>query len=206
MRLLILFLILGIYTADAQNDPAYVESLTTEHIKKLQEAGAENVFAVFRECMGDMRMFEIGPGKYCSSRDSYVEAVVFYVAGGEQMLTKIDNCGMFNPVQLTEDKIFVHYLLNRETLIEQQLKPYETDIPYTDTKSRTIVYRCHREYRFFDSEQTIVSSYKERQLTNDPEHPNKNYYFNKSHPLVSLDDLIDQRLMELDIQRKLVRQ
>ncbi|MDC7998203.1 hypothetical protein [Gilvibacter sediminis] len=204
-RLLFIGFFLLSVTSFAQNDAQYVEGLLRDYVEGLQADGVTEIFVRAHKCEGNVQRFMLRDGSWCTSNGTYIDTAVVYAKDEQLYLTKIDNCGLFKAVRLEDPKIFAFYKEHEQTLKTERLKDYDTDVPYTDTKSRTAVYNCRWAYVFFTGTETFNSRYDEIQLTNDMEHPNKNYDYNNNHPLVALEAMVDATLKDLESKGKLNR-
>lgn len=198
------FLLLGLNSI-AQNDSRYVEGLAKDYVAELRTQGVDTLFVRAYMCEGSVKRFMLRDGSWCTSNGSYIDAAVLHMKDGEAFITKIDNCGMFKPVQIESSELFDLYTAQEQTLKNEQIKDYETDVEYDEPKSRTEVYNCRWAYVFFEGEEEFKSRYEELQLTNDPEHPNKNYEYNNNHPLVALEGMIQTTIANLETQGKFSR-
>lgn len=207
MRLLFMALaVLFAANVQAQRDKAEVDVFTATVVKLVLGNGAESVFTHSAYCDGNIKMFILTDGSRCSSRGTYYKVGVFYLQDDKPMVTFVDNCGIFEPIQLQDRSVFDYYQQEKETLMLSSIKEYETDVPYDEPKSRTAVYRCHRDFGFYTSNSERKVNYSEYWLTNDPEHPNKNLEYNKTHPLNNMDQMLKPLVEGLEADGKLIRQ
>ncbi|WP_420379496.1 hypothetical protein [Gilvibacter sp.] len=201
-----LLLMSSAYGQRKRGSIAYLDSIAKQQVEILRTQQVDTLFVWARSCEGDVQAFRMKDGKFCSSKDTYIEAAVIYMRGGKPMVTKMDNCGLYKPVALPNKAVIDYYLVNQDELKGSGVKTYEADAVYDTPTARTEVYRCQRNYVFFDDDGEYEFRYKELDLTNDPQYPNKNYTYNNNHPQVKLDALISPLMDQLETQAKFRRQ
>jgi hypothetical protein len=175
----------------AQNDEAYVRSETSKFTESLKKRGIDSFFVNERYCSGSVEMFTLEDGTMCTSKGTYIATYVFWEDEGKAMIKKIDNCGLYYSLPLENNDALKFYNSNMEALKTGVVKPYEVNPETLSPKARTAVYRCFREYHFYNESDISSQKYNLFDLTNDSDSSNLNYDHNHSLIVVSLDGMLD---------------
>jgi hypothetical protein len=178
-------------TGFAQNDEAYVRSETSKFTESLKNRGIDSFFVNERYCSGSVEMFTLEDGTMCTSKGTYVETYVFWEDEGKAMIKKIDNCGLYYSLPLENYDALNFYNNHIEALKTGIVKPYDVNPETLSPKARTAVYRCFREYHFYNDSEVSSQKYNLFDLTNDSDSSNLNYEYNHSLKVVSLDSMLD---------------
>ncbi|MEM7087677.1 MAG: hypothetical protein AAF489_15965 [Bacteroidota bacterium] len=173
-----------------QNDEAYVDDLTKEFTQKLVERNITEFFTVKRYCSGKIEMFQIGKErKMCTSKGTYYKVFVVWKEEDTVHVKKIDNCGLFYSIALTDTDIFDFFSQNRTDLASEKVKQYKS-ASYTGTPElRKQPQPCFRSFSFTEAENTAAVSYNLFDLSNEKD--NLNFEHNNQRKVVMLDAKLD---------------
>ncbi|MAN59894.1 MAG: hypothetical protein CMC08_08695 [Flavobacteriaceae bacterium] len=185
------------YIGFAQRDKAAVMTQVNEFTAKLDQQGIDRYFTTTRYCIGSVEMFRMPDGTRCASQGTYYEVyVVWQERNGTTQLKKVDNCGMFDTISLSDASVFDFFTANVNTLQDEEVKPYQVANPQNSPTLRTEVHPCRRQFSFTDDRNTISKEYRLYDLTNASEQRNLNYNHNTSLKLVTLDQMMDSVLSQ----------
>ena len=186
-----LIIVLCVSFVYSQNDRAATEKMVNEFTIKLEERGINDWFVVNRYCLGTNEMFQMKDGNWCSSKETYYEFHVLWKEGDKTMVKKIDNCGLFMSMPLSDNDLWEFVLANTTDLQKKSVKPYEGENITGQPEARTAIHPCYREFIFSINDEMYDQKFNLYQLTTEEEHPNKNYEFNNQLPVVELNKLMD---------------
>ncbi len=189
----------------AQNDRAYVDSLTTDYALKVKEAGANNVFSMQRFCEGNVQFFKLSDGTTCTSRGTYIESYVVYNHNNKTKIVKIDNCGTYQETSPQDEGLMDYYVGNMQAIQNSNIKPFKTANPNTNPRARTTVYNCHRGFVFYSGTAKKQKEYSLYALANEGDQPNLNYEHNNEQAIVSLEAKLSEQIELLDNARGFIR-
>lgn len=198
--LLLFVLILNTSLNYGQGDKAVMDSVIASYVNTVKEDGATSVFSMKQYCDGEVRMFVLKDGSRCTSKGTYIEAFVFYKKDDVTRISKMDNCGAFAEQTLADNSLMEYYDSNVAAIQNKKVKPFETAMPNEQPKSRTAVYRCHRDFVFYGASGELTSNYSLYQLSNDGDQPNLNYQYNNALEVVSLEAKIQEQLAQIATQ------
>ena len=176
-----------------QNDEAHVKNLTDTFTEKLQERGIANYFTATMYCMGNIQIFTLNDGTRCTSKGTYVETYVFWnETNGTSWIKKIDNCGMYLSVELTDSEILSFAQQNADALESKAVKRFETEnMKNGRPASRTTIYNCMRNYAFGLNGKNFTHEFNTMvflKASGDKEEDrNLNYEYNMVLPVASLN-------------------
>lgn len=202
MKSLIFFL--GLFlsiSCFSQNDEAYVNELTTEFATKLQERGITQFFATKHYCSGTIKMFTID-GKMCTSKETYYEVYIFWQEDGRPLMKKIDNCGLFRTVLLSNDSVFKFVADNLEELKVNEVKEYESSTESDGPESSAPVEPCFSGFTFWNDDDRFEKSFNLFHLTNKFEGDNVNFDYNQSLAIVRLNSKVKAFIAAAGFQRQ----
>jgi len=202
MKTILLFLSFFIAVSSySQNDEAYVTELTNEFTSKLQERGITQFFSTKHYCSGTIEMFMID-GKMCTSKETYYEVYIFWQEDGRPLMKKIDNCGLFRTVLLSNDSIFQFVSNNFEELKENEVKNYEPSNPSDGPELSAPVQPCYRSFTFWNDDESFDKSFNLFHLTNRFEGDNLNFEYNQSLAIVRLNNKAKAFIAAAGFQRQ----
>lgn len=208
MKNLILLFILSLsISAVAQRDEVYVKEATERFVKELQDRGVEQLFTSKRYCLGKTEVFRMPNDSICFSRGTYIESYVVWKEYGRHLIKKIDNCGLFQTVIMSEDDTYSYFEENLEKLKTNEVKPYkvrrESDAPLL----RTAIHSCRRTYTFYDGDEVTALAYNMWDMESNEISENLNFEHNDKLEIAQLDYLMDYSIsnMENDVKYKRMR-
>lgn len=186
-----IYIILMFTSVAAQNDLTATEAMVNEFTEQLEQRGISNWFYVKKYCTGSIEMFKMSDGKMCSSKGTYFEFFVLWQEEDKTMIKKIDNCGLFYSMPLSDNVLWDFVKENRSTFEKQSVKPYESAEITGKPESRTAVHPCNREFLFNLEGAGFDQKFNLFQLTTSDNLPNKNYEFNNNLKLVELHRMLE---------------
>jgi len=202
MKKIIMLLVMSIsIAATSQNDEAYVDALTQEFTQKLSDRGINNYYAAKRYCLGRIEMFEIGD-KFCTSKESYFQVYIVWKEEGKVFIKKIDNCGLFYSLELSNTHLFDFFSTNFETLKNEAVKKYKSATYTGIPELRKNPQPCFRSFLFTENEITFNKSYNLFDISNDSDGANLNYDYNNALKLVLLDAKLEKVLVASEEKMK----
>jgi len=192
-KVLIICTLLMTVGAFAQNDEAYVNDLTQEFTGKLVTRNITQFFTVKHYCSGKIEMFQIGKErKMCSSKGTYYKVFVVWKEEDTVHVKKIDNCGLFYSVALTDTDLFDFFEQNQTDLASEEVLQYKS-ASYTGTPElRKQPQPCFRSLSFTEAGNTSEVSYNLFDLSNEKD--NLNYEHNNGRKAVMLAEKLDSIL------------
>lgn len=195
MKKIPIILVLLVYSLSySQNDLAYVDSLVDDFTAKLEERGINEYFYAKRYCLGQVEMFKMDDGKWCSSSGTYYAVYLFWSEGENYMIKKIDNCGMFFSLRLDDTNIREFYKERLSDLKNNQVKRYHSESWTGEPKQRTKIHSCYREFSFSEGNDNFKHKFALFDLSNDSEGKNVNFDYNKNLTIVQLDKMLDNAI------------
>ncbi|MEZ4779480.1 MAG: hypothetical protein R2786_08895 [Flavobacteriaceae bacterium] len=201
-RLLLLGCLLTMTLSFSQNDEAYVDQLTREFTNKLQEREIPSYMATKHYCSGRIEMFLID-GKMCTTRDTYYEVYIFWEeADGTPFVKKIDNCGLYQSIELPNNEVLYLAFENLSTIENEEVKPYKSETYTGKPELRKEVQPCFRSLSFKSSEDVVTKSFNLFDISNDSDGKNLNYDYNHALSLVIVSNFADETLQKLTFTRQ----
>ena len=185
----------------AQNDKAYVDSLTQEFTQKLSQRGISTYFLNEHYCSGKIEMFQID-GKMCTSKGTYYEVYIVWKEDEKDHIKKIDNCGLHHTSTLSDTSLTNFYESEYPALINDEVKPYRSETYTGEPELRKEVEPCFREFKFVKGSREDHKKFNLFALTNDSDGKNINYTFNQTLKLVSLHNQMEDALASLMFKRQ----
>jgi len=185
-KVLIICMLLLTVGAFGQNDEAYVDTLTQEFTQKLVERNITQFFNVKQYCSGKIEMFQIGKErKMCSSKGTYYKVFIVWKEENSVHVKKIDNCGLFYSISLTDTDLFDFYDENTADLATEEVKQYKSATYTGKPELRKQPQPCFRSFSFTEAGNTSVVSYNLFDLSNEKD--NLNFEHNNERKAVLLD-------------------
>ena len=198
--LIICMLVLTV-VAVAQNDEAYVDSLTKEFTQKLVERDITNYFTVKRYCSGKIEMFQIGKErKMCTSKGTYYKVFVVWKEEQTVHVKKIDNCGLFYSISLIDSNLFDFFVQNKTDLATEEVKQYKSATYTGKPELRKQPQPCFRSFSFTETRNTSEVSYNLFDISNKED--NLNFDDNNQRKVVILDTKLDAILDASEVKMK----
>lgn len=199
MKKIILF-IFGIMTmlSVAQNDKAYVDSLVSDFTNSLNNNAVSDYFYMVKFCDGHMEMFTLKDGKTCMSKGTYYEVYVFWKEENKAMIKKIDNCGMFSSLSLSDGDLFDFAKNNSQQIQEGEVKKYAVKTPENVPKQRSEIHSCKRKFQFNLNSNSFKQEYNLYDLTNGSKYENLNYKSNNNLKIVELEKMTDAVITKME--------
>jgi hypothetical protein len=202
MKTIVFFLSLFIaVSCFSQNDEAYVNQLTNEFATNLQERGITHFFSTKHYCSGTIEMFMID-GEMCTSKETYYEVYIFWQEDGRSLMKKIDNCGLFRTVLLSNDSVFKFVATNLEELKVNEVKEYKSSTESDGPELSAPVEPCFRDFTFWNDEERFEKSFNLFHLTNKFEGDNLNFDYNQSLAIVRLNSKVKAFISAAGFQRQ----
>lgn len=196
MKNICIIIFILIYTLSfSQNDQDYVDNLLNEFITGLEEKGVDNYFSTKRYCNGEIEMFLLRDGTWCSSKSTYYAVYVFWIEGEDHMIIKLDNCGLYSSLKLKDSTIMDIYGEGFEDILANKVRTYDSET-WTGVKLRTEVYPCFRDFTFKNENENSKQKFALFDLTNDSEGRNLNYDYNSQLAIVQLNKMLDTIISE----------
>lgn len=184
----------------AQRDEAYVDSLTTDFTSNLLNRGVTTYVASKRYCKGEIAIFKLGNGTLCSSYGTYFSVYIFWIENGDHRAKKIDNCGLYETLELKEGTVLDFIDRNKEDIQRHPIKPYAINSKLGGPMKSTETYPCSRELHYESAEMKFDQSFDLFDLTNEAMESNENYEYNNSHKAAELEKLLTTVISQLDVK------
>ncbi len=197
-KILLLFFALSIFQTNAQNDKDAVDKLVSEFTQSLVNRGIDEYFYMYKYCNGTTEMFKLKDGSMCVSKGTYYEVFVFWKEENQAMIKKIDNCGMYFSLPLSNSEAIEFVDNNRKQLKEGIVKKYEVANPENVPSKSSKIHPCHRMFQFFNKTNSFGQSYNLYDLTNDSKYKNINFETNNKLKIVALESMIASAISEVN--------
>lgn len=180
----------------SQNDKEYVNALVLEFEESLKNRNIDTFFHTKRYCIGDVKIFKLGDGSICISKETYYEVYFFWQEENSTMIKKIDNCGLYFSLPLNGPQVFNFVSEHLEYLKSDPVKKYAVQNPENVPTAFTQIYSCFRKFNFFTENDSFIQEYNLFSLTNESKQKNLHYEYNNTLKIVALDKLIDSLISE----------
>ncbi len=188
------------FVTTAQNDQAYVEKLTANFTKSLQDRGIHKYFYLNKYCLGTTEMFTLKDGSMCISKGTYYEVYVFWREDNQAMIKKIDNCGLHFSVAMEDNRLFDFLGENADAIEKGEVQPYAVANPENVPTQSTKIHPCYREFAFHKKEKSFGQSYNLYDLTNESKYENINFEANNKLAIVAFEKLISETVTAMSSQ------
>lgn len=206
-KIVALFIIMCAGMSFAQNDEAYVDSMVTQKMAALEMQGNPEYFFRKSYCEGNIQMMILPNGKMCTSKSTYYTTYVFWkVEENAITIQKFDNCGSFNPITISLNKVMIKALKDKKALKTEEVKPFEGEKADKNTFGNMSVKSCHTEYKFIFGNDIFEKSFKEFDLTNNSKYKNIHAKYNQSLQIIKLDHEISKFLRNLEEVGRFIRE
>jgi len=206
-NILFLFVLIFATCSYSQNDEAYVNALVSQKMAELEMQANSEYFFRKDYCEGNIQMFTMPDGKLCTSTSTYYAVYVFWKKDQHAFnFQKFDNCGSFMPITISLKKPLEKLLKNKESLIKENVKPYEGEKVDAAAYGNMSVSNCVKEYKFVLDGATIEKKFKEFDLTNDSKYKNIHFEHNNSLALIEFDKQISEMLQFMEKNGKFFRE
>ncbi len=187
--LLYIFLSIGVL-GYAQNDLNFVTQLTKELNDKLKAKGIDTFFNYKKYCAGEIQIFQI-KGKTCVTTDTYYEVFVVWNEQGVDYIQKVDNCGLYRKVKLSNTELTDFYAKEFAALKDDVVKPYRSETYTGKPELRKEVEPCFQGIEFNKGTQNFQKEFNLFDISNNSDGANKNYAFNQGLKLIELYYMLD---------------
>jgi len=187
--LLCVFFLVGM-AIHAQHDLAFVTGLTKEVNDKLKAKGIDTYFNYKKYCAGEIQIFQIR-GKTCVTTDTYYEVFVVWNENGVDYMQKIDNCGLYRQVKLSNTMLSDFYTKEYASLKDDVVKPYRSETYTGKPELRKEVEPCFHGIEFNKGTQNFDKEFNLFDISNNSDGANKNYDFNQNLKLIELYYMLD---------------
>jgi len=185
-------------TGTAQNDKAAVDKMVSEFTKSLESRGIDEYFSLNKYCLGTTEMFKLKDGSMCVSKGTYYQVFIFWNENGRALIKKIDNCGMYFSLPLSNSEALEFVDHNRSQLKEGQVKKYEVENPENIPAKSSKVHSCFREFQFRNENNSFGQSYNLYDLTNESKFKNINFESNNKLKIVALEKMLESLISEME--------
>lgn len=184
----------------AQRDEAYVDSLLTTITSNFMKSEVTTYVVSKRYCKGEVAIFKLGNGTLCISNSTYYSVYIFWIENGEYMAKKIDNCGLYEALELKEGTVLDFMDRNKEDIQRHPIKPYAINSKLGGPMKSTETYPCSRELLYESPDMKFDQSFDLFDLTNEALESNENYEYNNSHKAAELEKLLTTVISQLDVK------
>jgi hypothetical protein len=182
----------------AQNDKAAVDKLVSEFTKSLESRDIDEYFSLNKYCLGTTEMFKLKDGSMCVSKGTYYQVFIFWNENGRALVKKIDNCGMYFSLPLSNSEVIEFVDNNRNQLKVGIVKKYEVENPENTPVKSSKVHSCFREFQFNNENNSFGQSYNLYDLTNESKFKNINFESNNKLEIVTLEKMLDSLISEME--------
>lgn len=184
----------------AQRDKNYVDSLLIEVTSGLKAGGVTTYVVSKRYCDGEVAIFNLGDDKICISDGTYIGVYIFWDENGKNLVKKLDNCGLFRTLELTDGIVLDFMEQNKEDVQSHPIRPYTIESKLGGPSRSTATYPCARELLYESPEMSLEQSFHLFDLTNEALERNLYYEYNNTHKAAELEKLLTKVISELDTQ------
>ncbi len=200
MKNIILLLSLLLSSATiAQNDRGFVNEQIAEFTTSLKNRNIDSILVTTRYCRGKVEMFRLYDGSLCSSKSTYYAAYLFWMEESKPMIKKIDNCGMFYSLELSDNKILEFLAMHGEEINQYPIKPYEMAAKESGPVLSTQIHSCSRTLDYQSGKEYLIEQiFNLFDLTNDALEANLNYEYNKNSKAFELNNMLDLVVGQMD--------
>ncbi|WP_310993021.1 hypothetical protein [Aequorivita marina] len=206
-KLLLVLILITSQILVAQNDEAYVTDLVAQKIAGLKLQGNAMFFSRKDYCEGNVQMFTMPDGSFCTSKATYYSVYVFWQEEGDVIkVQKFDNCGSFKPITINGQKILKFLKSNSDELYSQEVKPYKNEKSEQDEFANMAVKSCTKEYYFSLNGKSFEKSFTELDLNTSSKYKNENAGYNKGLELTSLDKDITKFIDNFENRGRFIRE
>lgn len=206
-KLLLIFAIFYSALGFAQKDKAAVDTMVAQFTQSLEDRGVLNYFSTTRYCDGNIEMIQMPNGRLCASKGTFYEVYVFWQEESKNYGKKIDNCGIFASIELTNGSVYEYFMDHVSDFEKNPVKPYSISKKESGpvVGQGTEIHNCHHAFTFKDFDDKFSQSYNLFDLTNDAEEANINYEYNKGLTLVTLDMMLDEAIIAIEESPNFIR-
>ncbi len=197
-KILFLFIAFVFIQSNAQNDKGAVNRMVSEFTKSLESRDIDEHFSLNQYCLGTTEMLRLKDGSMCVSKGTYYEVYIFWKEEGRAMIKKIDNCGMYFSLPLSNSEVIEFIDLNRNNLKEGVVKKYEVENPENVPAKSSKIHSCFREFQFKNENNSFRQTYNLYDLTNDSKFKNINFESNNKLEIVALQKMLESLLSEME--------
>ncbi|MBT0608907.1 hypothetical protein [Aequorivita echinoideorum] len=201
----LLLLMLYSFFAISQNDEAYVDEQIAQRVAQFKMGNISDYIIRKDFCEGNIQMFKMPDGKMCSSASTYYSVYVFWKENEKLQVEKIDNCGSFEVLSVSDTKFFDKALEMKSKLENEEVKPYKPKNQEAKPTGNMQVQDCRKEFKFHLGNSDFEKSFKEYDLGNNSTYENVNSEYNNALPLVKLDRNISEIIETLESEGKFFR-
>jgi hypothetical protein len=188
--------------AIAQNDKNYVDDLVSKFTSSLEARQINDYLYLYKYCDGTTEMFKLEDGSMCISKGTYYEVYVFWKEGNQDMIKKIDNCGLYFSFPLNNSSVLDFVKINSEKLANNKVAKYAVKNPENVPAKSSKVHRCHSAFVFNIENNSFEQNYNLYDLTNESKYENINFERNKKLKIVALEKMIETHISGLESKFK----
>ena len=117
------------------------------------------------------------------------------------MIKKIDNCGLFDTLELANSNVIDFINIYKDDIQKNPVKHYEFSTKNSGPLQRTKIHSCARKLEFKDGNGLeITQRYNLFDITNDALEKNTNYAYNNGLNTVELDKMMSHEIERIDDQ------
>ncbi|PHS67890.1 MAG: hypothetical protein COB12_01340 [Flavobacterium sp.] len=182
----------------AQNDKDNVDELVSEFINSLESRAIGEYFSLKKYCLGTTEIFKLKDGSMCVSKGTYYQVFVFWKEEDQAMIKKIDNCGMYFSLPLSNTEVMDFLDINRKQLKEGVVKKYEVENPENVPAKSSKIHSCFREFQFNNENNSFGQSYNLYDLTNESKYKNINFESNNKLKIVALEKMLESLILQME--------
>lgn len=183
----------------AQNDLVRVNNLVSECTTSLQNKNINTYLISKRYCIGNVEIFQLPSGKLCFSKGTYYAVYIFWIEEEKYMIKKIDNCGMFETLELNNSNVIDFVDIYKEDIQKNPVKHYEFSSKDSGPLQRTEIHSCAREIEYRNGNGVVITqNYNLFDITNDALEENINYAYNNGLNTVELDKMMSYEIEQID--------
>ncbi len=198
---IILLLIFNLTIGQEKVDPT--ESLISELKTELNEKNITDFFVVKQITYGTAYIFDLDDPNSCNPNGIYFKMYAFWKDGKDDYVKKIDNCGEFNSLKLSDSKISEFYVKNLESLKSDEVKSFQIK---PDSIANGKIYKSvsrqnhqpQRYFWFYINSAEYRNHFDKYNLTTEKDIPNINYKSNKELSIVKLNAICEEIINDLN--------
>lgn len=207
--IVILFFVIA-NISSGQEHKEVTQSLLAELKADLTQQNVSDFFVVKHITFGTFHSFNRNDPNSCIGKGTYFTMYAFWKKGKDSYIQKIDNCGRFNAILLSDETPITYFKENSTTLKSDKVKQYQIT---PDSVVNGMIYgtfsrashQPQRYFWFYHLSEEFTNHYDTYRTSTTKEEPNLNYEYNNNLSLVKLNAICEEIIYELEEKKKFNR-
>ncbi|GHC52296.1 hypothetical protein GCM10008083_15130 [Ulvibacter litoralis] len=185
----------------AQHDEAYLNGLVSGFTSSLKSKNIDTYLISKRYCIGNIEIFQLGDGSLCASKSTYFEVYLFWLEGEVAKIKKIDNCGLYTTLELSNSNIMDFMGIYKNDIKQNPVKHYQFASKGSGPIQSTEIHSCSRVIEYRDGTGLEINQlYNLFDITNDAMEENINFEYNNTLNIISLDEMMSNAIEKVEDQ------